>query len=173
MIRKTILAAVAAVSLCFSGCNALATAQKAHDIIGAVLTVATNDIQPLESAGVLTQDEATIASSYVALGVNLNAQYGTCIAASGNNKAKLVACVNAFGAGLQNPSELAQLRVLSPKAQAQVQLWASAAIIALNSVVAALQPQSAPLAAPQIAGSLPTRRAVYAWAQARGVHVLL
>lgn len=154
-IRKAALAAVVAVCLGFAGCNAYQTAQKAHDIVAAVVSVAQADLPSLQAAGVFSASDATAVGNYLSLTTTLDSQYQTCIntanSATLNTKSKFVACLDTFATGLANPQELAQLRLMSPKAQQEVQLWITAASVGVSSVVAALGGQ--PVAAPQVSMS--------------------
>lgn len=142
MKRFLAVSAVILLASISAGCNAQATAQKAHDVIAGIVSVASSDIPLLQQDGVMSASESSIASGYVSLISTLNGEYETCLAASGNSKSKLSACVSAFASGLASPSELAQLRILNPKAQQKVAMWATAASIALNSVAVAIGGQS-------------------------------
>jgi len=149
---KAALAAVVAVCFSFAGCNAYSTAQKAHDIVAAVVAVAQADLPSLTQTGVFSASESATVTNYLNLAINLNAQYQICInaaeTATFSKKGKFLACLQTFAQGLSDPKELAQLRVMSPKAQQEAQLWIAAANTAISSVVAALGGQAAP--APQV-----------------------
>lgn len=155
--RKTFLAFAVILAACvcvpLAGCNAYQTAQRAHDVIAAITATASADIPALESAGMLSQSEGVTVSSFVALTANLNAQYQTCIENAGNAKKTLAVCVSSFGAGLSDPTELAQLRIVNANAQKQVEIWAASTVIALNGVIAVIG--GAPVTAPVI-GPAPT-----------------
>lgn len=155
--RKAALAAVVLVCFSVAGCNAYSTAQKAHDIVGAVVAVAQADLPSLQATGVFTSTEAATVGGYLTLTTNLNGQYETCItnanAAMLGKTGKFLGCLNTFATGLADPKELAGLRVMNPKAQQQVQLWITAASIGVSSVVAALGGQSQ--SAPQVAEAQP------------------
>lgn len=149
-LRKSALAA--AVVVCFSaaGCNAYQTAQKAHDIVAAVVAVAQADLPSLTATGVFSASEEAAVTNYLNLATNLNGQYQTCIT-NGNQAmlgkaGKFLVCLNAFAAGMNDPKELAQLQLMNPKAQQQVQLWITAASVGISSVIAALGGQAQPLA---------------------------
>lgn len=151
--RKAALAAVVAVCFSFAGCNAYQTAQKAHDIVAAVVAVAQADLPSLTQTGVFSASESAAVTGYLNLATNLNGQYETCITNANNTtlnkKSKFVACLDTFAAGLSDPKELASLRIMNPKAQQQVQLWITAASVGVSSVIAALGGQAP--AAPQVA----------------------
>lgn len=151
-VKKAALAAVVAVCMVIGGCNAYQTAQKAHDIVAAVIAVAQADLPSLTQTGVFSASEQAAVTNYLNLAVNLNGQYQTCIntaeTAAFSKKGKFLACLQTFAQGLSDPKELAQLRVMSPKAEQEAQLWITAASTAISSVVAALGGQTAP--APQV-----------------------
>lgn len=152
-IRQAALAAFVVVCMGITGCNAYQTAQKAHDIVAAVVAVAQADLPSLQSAGVFSASEATAVGNYLSLTTTLDGQYQTCINTANdatlNKKGKFLNCLDIFAAGLSNSSELAQLRLMSPKAQQEVQLWITAASVGVSSVIAALGGQT--MANPQVA----------------------
>lgn len=115
------------VSSFMSGCSQ-ATAQAVSNAIQGVLNVASS-----EEAVLPLQDQA-ILKHWVDLGNTLDSQLNTCIAATGTftKKATFLGCFNAFALGFTNPTELAQLRILSPASQGKAELWATAIIIGLN-----------------------------------------
>lgn len=145
--RLAMLVPVAMLVL-IAGCNAFQTAEKAHDIVGAVVAVAQADLPSLQATGVFNATEAAAVTNYLNLTVTLNGQYQTCITSANSatlgKKGKLVTCLDTFAQGLSDPKELAQLRVMRPGAQQQVQLWITAASIGVSSVVAALGGQAVP-----------------------------
>ncbi|HEX5424806.1 MAG TPA: hypothetical protein VFW94_14760 [Candidatus Acidoferrales bacterium] len=151
-IRRAALAAVVAVCFSIAGCNAFQKAQKAHDIVGAVVAVAQADLPSLQATGVFNASEAAAVTNYLNLTVTLNGQYQTCITSANsatlNKKGKFVTCLDTFAQGLSDPRELAQLRVMRPGAQQQVQLWITAASVGVSSVIAALG--GSPVVSPQV-----------------------
>lgn len=158
--RKAALAAAVAVCFNFLGCNAYQTAEKAHDIVAAVVAVAQADLPSLTQTGVFSASESAAVTGYLTLATNLNGQYATCLSNANNStlnkKSKFVACLNTFAQGLSNPQELASLRVMTPKAQQQAQLWITAASVGVSSVIAALGGQAPP--SPQVAEHNPDER---------------
>ena len=127
---KNILAVcVLSIMLTLSGCSAQQTAQNISNVVGGILSIAQQEEQALPSADV------AVMTPWVTLGISLNAQTNTCIAAAGNTKAKLATCLTTFVGGLLSPQELAQLRILSPATQKKVQLYATAALIAINGAL--------------------------------------
>ena len=164
-IRRAALAAVVAVCFSIAGCNAFQTAQKAHDIVGAVVAVAQADLPSLQATGVFNATEAATVTNYLNLTVTLNGQYQTCITSANSatlgKKGKFVTCLDTFAQGLSDPKELAQLRVMRPGAQQQVQLWITAASIGVSSVVAALG--GSPVASPQVSEYRPASGAQLAF----------
>lgn len=153
MNKSTLSVAMLIFCVALTGCNAYATAQRAHDIVGAVVAIAQADLPSLESTGVFSASEAQAVSGYLTLATNLNGQYETCVNNAQNTmlktSGKFLACLSTFAGGLNDQKELAALRVMSPKAQEQMQLWITAASVGVSSVIAALGGQAP--AAPQVA----------------------
>lgn len=139
-IATSIFLAVAIVipSISMSGCSASTAATKAQAVIGGILQVAQAEIQPGSTA--IPAKDLPAVTAWVNLGVTLNAQLGSCnsaATAAGNKKAAFLACFNTFVNGLLSPSELTQLRVISPSSQSKVILWATAAALGVNVAIAA------------------------------------
>lgn len=127
---KNILAVcVLSITLTMTGCTAQQTAQNISNVVAGILSIAQQEEQALPPADV------AVMTPWVTLGISLNAQTNTCIAAAGNTKAKLATCLTTFVGGLLSPQELAQLRILSPATQKKVQLYATAALIAINGAL--------------------------------------
>lgn len=169
--RKAALAAVVAVCFAFAGCNAYQTAEKAHDIVAAVVAVAQADLPSLTQTGIFSASESAAVTGYLNLATNLNGQYATCLSNANNStlnkKSKFLGCLNTFAAGLSDPKELASLRIMNPKAQQQVQLWITAASVGVSSVIAALGGQAP--ASPQVAQELPAPMNLRAFAGHAGI----
>ena len=136
--------ALFAVSLGMSGCNPYSDATKAETVISALLNIAKAE-EP-----VLSPADAAILTPWVNLGTTLNGQLQTCIAAGGTmgKSGTFTTCFNAFAAGLLNPTELAQLRLLSASSQGRVQEIVSGVVVAINIIV--------PLVTPSVSDSTPT-----------------
>lgn len=126
---KVILVGLLACCFTMSSCSAQQTAQNISNVVGGILNIA----QAEEPA--LPQADAAVITPWIALGFTLQGQANTCIAAAGNTKSKLATCLTAFVGGLLSPTEMAQLRILSPAAQKKVQLWATACLIAINGAL--------------------------------------
>src|SRR5579864_9799799 len=136
------LALTLAIAVALSGCSSYSKAVTAYNVIAAIVGVAQADLPALQAAGVISPAEAPVVGGYVALVGSLNAQYKSCIdnaqSTKLKNASKFLLCASAFDVGLSDPKELAQLRVLNPKAASRVQLWATAVQIGLNSAIGAL-----------------------------------
>jgi hypothetical protein len=156
-ISKIFLALSLSVLLPIAGCNHYADAQNTVAVIGEIISTAQSDLPSLEAAGLFSATEATAVTNYLNGAQKLDVQTGTCLASIGANgaKAALLACFTAFASGLVSPAELADLRILNPKAQAKVQLWVTAISLAINTGAAFFGGAATP--APQIA-ALPTSR---------------
>lgn len=129
------------------GCNAQVTAINVSNVIKSVLNIAKDEVPQFPAA------DQPIATNFINLGYTLDAQVDTCVGSVGNKKTKILSCFNTFAAGLLSPTELVQLRILSPKAQSRVTLYATAAVIAINGIEAAWG--GTPVAQPVI-GTPPT-----------------
>lgn len=141
--RNRIIALFCALSVfSMAGCTGYQKAQSAYNVIENIVTVATADLPSLQATGLFSPQEAAVVGSYLQLTGNLNNQYEACITNAQNamlkTAGKFVACLNVFSTGLADPKELAALRVLSPKAQKQVQLYVTAFQVGINAAVAAL-----------------------------------
>src|SRR6266404_2639504 len=123
--RLSRIAIVLALSLSMTACNAYQTAETAYHVIEAIAGVVEADLPSLQAAGLFSPQEGQVISGYLSLVKRLNDQYGSCVAnvqsAMLSTKGKYLACANVFSAGLLDPNELAQLRVISPRAQQKVQ----------------------------------------------------
>jgi hypothetical protein len=121
------------VILLASGCNALTTAQNFENVITGILNIAKAEIPSLPPA------DGAILAQWSGLLTTLNGQLQTCITSAGSSakKATFLACFNAFAVGATNPTELAQLRLLSPGSQQKVELWLTAAILGVNAALEA------------------------------------
>lgn len=139
-------------SLVLVGCSATQSAQKFSQVFAGILNVAQADEPALPPA------DALIVNHWVTLGQTLNAQLNTCINTTGGNKTKIAACITAFGSGLTNPAELAQLRILNPGTQTKIQVIATAVILAVNAALTqfggAAQPVPTVAPAPATAAEL-------------------
>lgn len=125
---------VLAACLMISGCNGLQTAQRAQSAIQVALNIAA-----VEENVVPVQDQA-IYKNFVTLGNTLNGQLLTCIGNVGGlmgKGAKFASCFNTFAQGILSPTELAQLRLLSPTTQAKIQLYVTAVVAGVNIAIAA------------------------------------
>jgi hypothetical protein len=133
----TRLAPAVAVLLCASliGCNSspLAVANRAEDVLTAVIQVAS-----AETPAIPVSDQPAY-TNFVNLAKTLDNQLSVCIAGvSGltGQGAKFAACFTAFASGLFSPTELQQLRILNPATQNKIQLYATAVVTGLNVALA-------------------------------------
>jgi len=127
-----------------TGCTGAQAAQRAEAAITAVLNIAA-----VEVAVVPVADQAAY-KGFIALAQNVNGQLQTCITnVSGitGKGAKFLSCFNTFAQGLLSPTELAQLRILSPATAAKVQLYVTAIVAGVNIAVAAFGGTAVPVPA--------------------------
>lgn len=142
---KRILSLFLGISVLFCmACNASTTAEKAYSVVDAILTVAQSEV------AIVPQADQAAYTNFVTLGETLNDQLHSCLTGASNSKPKLLACFNAYAVGLSSPTELTQLRILSPATQKKVQLYLTAIVTGVNVAVAAFGgTQSAPPAITQ------------------------
>lgn len=117
------------------GCNStpLQVAQRAEDVLTAVITVAA-----AETPAIPVADQAAY-NNFITLAKTLDNQLATCIngvTGMTGTTAKFAACFTAFTAGLFSPTELQELRILNPATQAKVQLYATAIVTGVNVALA-------------------------------------
>jgi len=133
--KKLIVVPVLALVLSLSACNGYSVASTTSRVIGAILQVAAAEEPNLPAV-----DQGAF-TSFVTLGQTLNAQLGTCLTAANSStlgkSGKFLACFNTFASGLNSPSELTALRLLSPATQAKVQLYITGIVTGVNVAVAA------------------------------------
>jgi hypothetical protein len=138
-----------AITLCLSmipftaGCNATdyQKAKNATAIINAIFVLAKTDLPALETTGIIPLPVQPIVSAFLDLGIASVASTNTCLDASQatpNNASVFLACYMAFSAQIKNSPELAALKILSPTAMAQVEIWITALDTAVTSIVLAL-----------------------------------
>jgi hypothetical protein len=128
-LKKLFVAPLVLAVLAMTGCNTQQSALAVSNVITGILNIVQAEIPQLPST-----DQAGV-QSFVTLGQTLNTQAISCETAAGNTKSKLASCLTLFASGLLNPTELTQLRVLSAAAQRNVQIGATAAIIAINGIM--------------------------------------
>lgn len=133
---KTLKIASLALVLCgttfLSGCSATTEAQKIQSVVDGIVHIIAVDVPALPP------QDASVAQPWTALLVSLDSQLDSCVAnatTSGGKKATFLACFNSFAAGVENPQELAQLRIMSPASQTKVEIWATAVILAVNTAL--------------------------------------
>lgn len=139
---KKFLAIPVLLAFSLMGCGgAYQTAQQFQTVIAGILNIAQGGVSSLPAA-----DQATV-GNWVNAALNLDGQLAGCINSAGTSAAASAfgTCFDTFAAGLTSPSELAQLRIVSAASQKKVELWATAAILAVNGALAiynlAAQPQ--------------------------------
>jgi hypothetical protein len=145
--------------LLVSGCNSLQTAQNFENVITGILNIAKAEVPALPPA------DGAILNQWTSLLTTLNGQLETCITAAGTSakKATFLACFNAFAVGATSPTELAQLRLLSPGSQQKVELWLTAAILGVNAALEAFG--GAQQTPPVITSQIPTHQDLEALAR--------
>lgn len=151
--KKQLLALLLVPVLLISGCSSYQKAQTAYNVVEGILNVAKAELPALP----LAPGEVVVVSGYIGLAGELNDQYLACINNAQNTmiptKGKFLDCLGIFAAGLNDPKELAQLRVLSPTAQHRAQIVATALTVGVNATIVALGGQGSN---PPVIGNPPT-----------------
>lgn len=135
---KLSLLAAAFLALSITGCNAYNDAVTATNTIGTIVTVAEAAVPNFQATGVFSASEAAAITGYLGAVGTLNAQTQTCVGqaqTAGGKKAAFLGCFNTFASALASPAELAQLRILNPNAQKQVQIWVTAISLTVNVIL--------------------------------------
>jgi hypothetical protein len=125
-------------SISLSGCSVYNDASNSVQVIGNIISLAQTDLPSLVASGVIGAGEEVTVQQWLAGLSTLDTQTANCVQSAhvaGNAKAGFLACFNIFANGIVSPEELALLRILSPKAQQQVQLWATALSLAVNAII--------------------------------------
>jgi len=150
-------------AIVFSGCNAQQKAQDFEKPINGILQIAEAAYPGLPPA-----DQA-IVKPWINIGVTADNQLQTCIATlgTGGKSAQFATCFTAFAGIFTDPKQLALLRVMNPDSQSKAQLWATAAILAVNAAVKVFGGTSQPL--PVIAEHQPSRQEIEAMARGLGI----
>lgn len=132
---KTILPLVLLLVIPLCGCSVYKYANNTVNVIGQIISIAQADLPGLESSGVIATADAPAITNWLNGLATLDSQAKTCVATAGTSgtKAALTSCITTFAEGLLNPTELATLRVLSPKSQQKVELYATAITLGLNA----------------------------------------
>ncbi len=158
--RLAALSGITVLVVLFAGCNPAITAQDFANVIAGILNIAKAEVPALPA------DDAAIVAQWTTLGTTLEGQLQTCInsaTTAGGKKAAFLACFSAFAGGIVNPSELAQLRILTSGSQAKVQLWVTAIILGVNAALTALG--GTPAATPQVAAQPSSHQDIVALAR--------
>jgi hypothetical protein len=135
-----------------TACNAYNTAVGFSNVISGLLTIGSAEVPQVPAA-----DQASF-SNFITLGQTLDAQLNSCLSAanSGMNKSsKFLACFNNFAQGITAPAEMTQLRLLSDSTRHKVQLYVTAATVAVNVGIKYFG--GAQVTTPTVTSSLPTR----------------
>lgn len=154
--KRTRLAIATLLCISLMGCNNQSIALKSENVLTAVIQVA-----KAEEPVIPAQDQA-IYTNFVNLAMTLDNQLAVCLNGLGTmTKASTFAqCFNAFATGLLSPTELQQLRLLSPGTQNKVILYVTGAVAAINVALAAFSNSQIPVPAIGTAAAevLPTER---------------
>jgi hypothetical protein len=131
--KKKLLAVTVTLAVLFTGACSAQQAATTQRVIAAIIDTFRAEIPVLPA-----QDQLP-ATQFVALGVTLDNQLAQCISVAPSvmgTKGRVQSCFSIFATGLLSPAELAQLRVLSGKSQARVQLVVTGIVAAVNIWIA-------------------------------------
>lgn len=162
---------IAVCILLLTGCDGFKVSQGVHAGVASGIVLAQDELPGLEATNIVSAIEATVITGYLNLATTLNAQFDSCYTNANQtavkSNAKFLACLNIFSVGLNDPKELAQLRILNPKASAKVQLWSGFIVGSINLAITQLGGMVTP--APVIAPTSPTSAELNDFAKRAGV----
>ena len=131
--KKKLLAVTVTLAVLFTGACSAQQAATTQRVIAAIIDTFRAEIPVLPA-----QDQLP-ATQFAALAVTLDNQLAQCISTVPTvmgTKGRVQSCFSIFATGLLSPAELAQLRVLSGKSQARVQLVVTGIVAAVNIWIA-------------------------------------
>ena len=133
--KKLGIIGVAVLALGLGGCKQQPDVVAALGIVQQVISLAQADLPALQVAGTLSQADVTAATNWLSAASTIVGQGQTCVAGlgAGGSTAALANCVNTIGTGLLSPTEMAQLRIISPKAQRSVTIYVTAIVLGVNA----------------------------------------
>jgi hypothetical protein len=133
--RIALVALVAISALGLGGCKEQPQVLAALNTVQQVITLAQTDVPSLVVAGTITQADATAISTWLGAASSLDAQGITCVTALGasGSASAIATCVNTIGTGLLSPTEMAQLRIISAKAQHSLAIYVTAVVLGVNA----------------------------------------
>ena len=134
--KKVGILAVAVLALGLGGCKQQPAVVSALNVVQQVISLAEADLPALQAAGTLSAADVTAATNWLGVANTLVTQGQACVAGLGasGKAAALASCVNTIGTGLLSPAEIAQLRIISPKAQHSVAIYVTAVVLGVNAV---------------------------------------
>ncbi len=141
--QKQILVIVLAFSMvAVAGCNdPYGASEKAAADIGASIGAGMKTVDGLRVAGVISPKEESSVLGYLKFANDANGAFGNCAQqahVSGSRAGAFTACAQILLTALNNPQEMALIKVGNAQAQQEIQTVVLAIITGVNSVVAAL-----------------------------------
>lgn len=139
--KRIRLIAVAVLALGMGGCKQQPAVVSALKIVQQVISLAQADLPALQIVGTLNAADETAVQGWLSAASTIVGQGQTCVNGLGNGgtTAALANCVNTIGTGLLSPAEMAQLRIISPKAQHSVAIYVTAVVLGVNAVAQIVQ----------------------------------
>ena len=123
-------------SITLSGCSNYNKAQGVYTAVSIAVNLAQGELPLFVSTGIMSQQDETIAVNFVTLLGTFNDNYEACITNAQNTmlttSGKFVDCLGVFARSLSDPTTLAGLRVMNPKAQGKVQAIIAAVVAGVN-----------------------------------------
>lgn len=132
------LGIIAVAVLLLGGCKQQPSVVSALNVVQQVIMLAQADLPALQVAGTLSSADMGAITNWLSAASTIVAQGQTCVAGlgAGGATSALANCVNTIGTGLLSPTEMAQLRIISPKAQHSVTIYVTAVVLGVNAVAA-------------------------------------
>lgn len=138
---KKVLAVASLALLCISCSDPFGACVKANADIGQAISGGLSTVTNLAQSGTITHAEALNVAGYLEYANQADEAFGTCAQeahTAGSKKGAFTACAQAFNASLNNPTELALIKVSNSQASQNIQLTITAVLSATISLIAAL-----------------------------------
>jgi hypothetical protein len=133
---------VVALTLALAGCSdPYGASEKAAADIAASIGAGMKTVDSLRVAGVISVQEESSILGYLKFANDTDAAFGNCAQQAHNLGSKagaFTACAQLFLTSLNNPTEMALIKVNNPQAQQEVQNIVQGVIAGVNSVIAVL-----------------------------------
>lgn len=133
---------VVVLTLALASCNdPYGASEKAAADIAASIGAGMKTVDNLRVAGLLSAQEESTILGYLKFANDTDSAFGNCAQQAhnlGNKAGAYTACAQLFLTSLNNPQEMALIKVNNPQAQQEVQNVVQGIIAGVNAVIAAL-----------------------------------